>query len=627
MYYEKLCQLGIKLRRRSGQEKTTCPQCSENRRNKRDPCLSVNVTEGTYNCHNCGWKGNVKSHERKDFGRKFQKPSADMLQNAQLNERIVSYFEKRKISEETLKKFFVHGREEFMPQTQKRERCIVFPYLREGEIVNAKYRDGAKNFKMTKDAELIFFGMQTLQGRRCAIITEGEIDALAAYEAGFGQDYEPICDSEGEIVEHELGRWAVLSVPNGASRGNQRLEYLDNCSDWLSIVDEFIIAVDNDQPGNELRDELVRRLGVEKCRVLDWKILESHQTHGNGPKIAPKDLNDVLIWFGKEGLKSLLNASQQIPVDGIYYVDDLFPDMIKNFRAGVQLAPTTRFAEMDEYFRWKKGDINLVIGYANWGKSFFTLQMMLTKSIWDNWKWAVFSPENYPANDFYDDLVEMYVGKWLSDMNEDEYTKACRFIGEHIYFVYPDNDHDINSVHEKFRHLILKKGLDGVLIDPFNQLDHLQKAYQREDQYLSSILKDIKRFALLNQVVYNIIAHPKNPSYNQDRSLPVADMYDIAGGAMFGNKVDQIISYHRPRFHEDKNSPEVEVYIQKLKRKRTGGKLGNFSMTLNWKAKRFFNPITGETSCDPNAALKTKLKAENDFVPQPIWTPNTEIDF
>jgi twinkle protein len=627
MYYEKFGQLGIRLRRRSGQEKTTCPQCSESRRNKKDPCLSVNITEGTFNCHNCGWKGNVKAFERKESVKRYEKPSPEMLKSAELNERLVSYFGGRGISEGTLKKFFIHGREEFMPQTQKKERCVVFPYIRETEIVNAKYRDGAKNFKMTKDAELIFFGMQTLRGRHCAIITEGEVDALSAYEAGFGKDYDAICNEDGEVVEHEMGRWAVLSVPNGASRGNQRLDYLDNCSEWLAAVDEFIIAVDNDQPGRELRDELIRRLGVEKCRTVDWSILESHQTNGNGPKIAPKDLNEVLVHFGSEAVKSLLIASPQIPVDGIYYVDDLLPDMLKSFRGGVQLAPTTRFTEMDEYFRWKKGDINLVIGYANWGKSFFTLQMMLTKSIWDGWKWAVFSPENYPANDFYDDLVEMYAGKWLSDMNEDEYVAACKFIGDHIYFVYPDNDHDINSIHDKFRYLILKKGLDGVLIDPFNQLDHLQKAYQREDQYLSSILKDIKRFALLNQVVYNIIAHPKNPSYNQDRSLPVADMYDIAGGAMFGNKVDQIISYHRPRFHEDKNSPEVEVYIQKLKRKRTGGKLGNYSLTLNWKAKRFSNPITGETSCDPLAAKKIKLKAETDFVPQNMWTSETEIDF
>jgi len=272
--------------------------------------------------------------------------------------------------------------------------------------------------------------------------------------------------------------------------------------------------------------------------------------------------------------------------------------MLDNFRKGVQLAPTTRFNEMDDYFRWKKGDINLVVGYANWGKTFFILQMMLTKSIWDGWRWAVFSPENYPANDFYDDMVEMYVGKWLDKMNEDEYTAAVKFIGEHIYYVYPEDSHDIHSINEKFRYLVLKKGIDGVLVDPFNQLDHIQKAYQREDQYLSEVLKDIKRFALLNNLVYNIVAHPKNPNFSQGRILPVVDMYDIAGGAAWGNKTDQILSYHRPRFHEDKNSPEVEIHLQKVKRKRTGGKLGSFPMTLVWSRKRFAES-NERIPCDP----------------------------
>ena len=171
MYYQQLSDLGIKLRRRSGQEKTSCPQCSESRRNKKDPCLSVNVTEGTYNCHHCGWKGNVKSFSRKETRREFAKPSPEMLKNAELNEKIIRFCENRGISEQTLKRFFVHGKQEWMPQTQKNESCIVFPYLRDGEVVNAKFRDGRKNFRLVKDAELIFFGMQTLKGRHCAIIT------------------------------------------------------------------------------------------------------------------------------------------------------------------------------------------------------------------------------------------------------------------------------------------------------------------------------------------------------------------------------------------------------------------------------------------------------------------------
>ena len=234
---------------------------------------------------------------------------------------------------------------------------------------------------------------------------------------------------------------------------------------------------------------------------------------------------------------------------------------------------------------------------------------MLTKSIWDGWKWAIFSPENFPANDFYDDLIEMYCGKWLNQMSEDEYIDAASFINDHIFYVYPENEHDLVSIHEKFRYLIMKKGVDGVLIDPWNQLDHLQKAYQREDQYLSQALKDVKRFALLNSVSYNIIAHPKTPTYQENKELPIVDMYDLYGGSMWGNKADNILVYHRPQWHVNKTDPSVEVHVQKVKRKRTGGQLGKVEMRLNWSQKRYVELPWEITPCDP---VRAKFEKEKD---------------
>ena len=623
MYYNQLTNLGIRLTKRSGQLKTICPKCSQGRRKKTEPCLSVNISQGNYNCHNCGWGGNVRTFVKREPAKEYKKPSKQEFENAKLRDGTILYFKSRGISEKTLNKFLIHSKEE------NKKPWIVFPYLRDGEIVNAKYRSKDKSFRLVSGAELIFYGMQTLEGRRCAIIVEGEIDALSAYEVGFGQDYEPICNEDGEVVEHDLGRFAVLSVPNGASKGSQRLEYLDNCVDYFQDIEEFVIATDNDEPGMSLRDELIRRLGVEKCRTVDWSILKSHQTNGNGQKIAPKDLNEVLCHFGKDALKSRVLNSKEVPIDGILYLDEIFPSMLENFRNGITMGETTRFGEMDKFFRWKKGDINICTGYANAGKSTFMLQLMLTKSIWDGWKWAVFSPENYPANDFYNDLIEMYLGKWLDKCTEEEYVKACEFVGNHIFFVYPENEHDLESVHEKFRHLILKKGLDGVMIDPFNQLDKATKAYERDDQYLSTSLKDVKRFALLNGICYNIIAHPKSPSYREDKSLPVADMYDLAGGAMWGNKSDNMISYYRPRFHEDKSSREVEIHIQKIKRKRTGGQLGYFELYLDWKTKRFCgkNEIP---YCDPVIAKKVTSSHNPDNITQAEisnqWLPYKDND-
>ena len=577
--------------------------------------LEDNILTG--NCHNCGWKGNVRAFERKRDTKKYEKPPQDVLRNIELKSKIIDWFKQRGISEKTLNKFLIFSKEEFMPQSSEKESCVCFPYLRDGEIVNIKYRSGLKHFKMHKDAELIFFNLPSISERKSCIITEGEIDCMSLFECGFGVDKE--ISEEGEWTNEFFSKYAVLSVPNGASKGNQKLEYLDNCSDWLIGLDEIIIATDGDEPGKSLADELIRRIGVERCRIVSYPI-EEVVPLDNGLKRRCKDFNEVLCYIGESSVISCIKNSEQIPVDGIYYVEDIFPSMLDNFRRGVQLSPPTRFAEMDEYFRWKKGEINMFVGYGNHGKSFFVLQLMLTKSIWDGWRWAIFSPENYPANDFYDDLIEMYTGKWLDKMTEDEYSQAAHFLSEHIFYVYPDDGHDIHSINEKFRYLVLKKGIDGVLVDPLNQLDHLQKPYQREDQYLSELYKDIKRFALLNNVSYNIIAHPKNPTYNSDKSLPVVDMYDIAGGAMSGNKMDNIISYHRPRFHEDKNSPEVQVYIQKLKRKRTGGKLGDFPMVLVWSKKRYSNPVTGEMPCDPNFAKYEKAQITEN-VDRNLWLP------
>lgn len=615
MYYDRLYDLGIKLTRRGGSEKTKCPQCSDSRKNKSDRPLSVNITTGEYNCHNCGWKGNVRVMERKQQQKVYERPSQDILKSIELKDKTRDWFLRRAISEKTLDKFMIFSREEWMPQTSAKENCICFPYFRDGSLVNIKFRTARKEFKMVKDAELIFYNIQTIGERRKVIITEGEIDCISLYEAGFGVD--AVADeASGEVINREFSDWTSVSVPNGASKGSQRLDYLDNCSDWFIGLHEIVIATDNDEAGIALKDELIRRLGVERCLTISYPMEEVVPVN-NGLKRRCKDMNEVLMYLGKEVVANVIKNAQAIPVDGVYYLEDIFPSMLENFKKGIQLAPTTRFTDMDDFFRWKKGELNLFVGYGNHGKTFFALQLMLTKSIWDGWRWAIFSPENYPANDFYDDLVEMYVGKWLNNMSEQEYTDACHFIGEHIFYVYPDNEHDVNSINERFRHLVLKKGLDGVMIDPFNQLDHNQKAFQREDQYLSEVFKDLKRFALLNNVCYNIIAHPKNPSYNQDKSLPIVDMYDIAGGAAWGNKMDNIISYYRPNFHVDKNDPNVQVYIQKLKRKRTGGKLGDFPIVLDWGKKRYKDPLTGEMPCDPElaAGVEKRMGGNSTWLP------------
>lgn len=621
MYYDKLHELGIKLTKRRGSEKVQCPRCYDGRKNKNRKDLSVNIDTGEYNCHNhpCDFKGNVRVFEKIKENRVFTKVDQSIVnKNTKRKKAVVDWFANRSISEKTLERFMIFSRDnEYFPQTpDKKSTAICFPYFKEGSLVNIKFRDASKNFKMVAGAELSLFGLQFLEGKKHMIIVEGEVDALSVFECL--REVTGTVDKEtGEIKEGEsmaafFSKWCVVSVPNGASQGNQKLEYLDNCFEQLVDIHEFIIWTDNDVAGNELKEELTRRLGIEKCRLVNHPTAEVVPLE-NGLKRKCKDANEVKKYMGVDKVLEILQFSDFVPVEGIYYLHDLYPRMLERFRSGLKMGDTTRMGhELDSLLRWKKGNLNVGVGYGNWGKTTFQNQMELTKSIYDGWKWAVFCPENYPADDFYDDLVEPFVGKSLSVMTDEEYSFACRFIQDHFFYVYPEDEHDLFTIHERFRHLILKKGVDGVRIDPYNQLDKEKSQYgMTVEERVSIDLKKAKRFALHNGVVYTILAHPKNPKYNEDKSLPIVDMYDVSGGAQWGNKTDDMWSLYKPNHHIDKEDGTTQIITQKIKRKRTGGRLGMAEFYFNQKTKRY-ETISGDVYCDPERAEYYKGLADAD---------------
>ncbi len=67
-----------------------------------------------------------------------------------------------------------------MPQTGKPENTIQFNYIIGDELINVKYRDGRKNFKLYKGTEKVFYNINSIIGYDNCIITEGEMDVLAS---------------------------------------------------------------------------------------------------------------------------------------------------------------------------------------------------------------------------------------------------------------------------------------------------------------------------------------------------------------------------------------------------------------------------------------------------------------
>lgn len=88
--HQLLERLGIDVRKIKTSGKTICPNCSHTRKNKKDPCLSVNVITGVYNCHNnCGFSGGVaNTYEKRD--KEYARPT--FVNTTELREVTVNYF-------------------------------------------------------------------------------------------------------------------------------------------------------------------------------------------------------------------------------------------------------------------------------------------------------------------------------------------------------------------------------------------------------------------------------------------------------------------------------------------------------------------------------------------------------
>lgn len=556
-------QYGLNFKDDAGAtQKIHCPKCHDTRKNKTDKSLSVNLSDRVFKCHHCGWSGRLDGWKVEE---NYTMPSKTGW--SKYGNEAQAWLFSRGFTIDTIAKNKIIEKKVFNPELKKNVIFIGYPYFEPGvkDPVNIKWRSiEDKAFMQEKNAKPTMYNLPFWCDEESVIIVEGENDVLAFNEVGF---------------------WNCTTTNGGAINENDKnvdgkLASFHNCFQFIENKKTVYIGTDNDAPGRRLRDELIKRIGAEKCRIINF------------PE-GCKDANETLLKHGKETLIAAVSDSKEIPVSGIFYLSDSMDAMVDNFHSGIRMGDYTYFGDFDNMFRWKKGQINLWIGYMNYGKTSFFMQLAITKSIIDGWKWAIFSPENYPATDFYDDLIEMYVGKNVHDlyhnkMSIGEYLNACDFLNKHFIFIYPEENHTIETLHQKFSFLLGKHGIDGVLIDPYNQVEKLHDSKMMSEE-ISVFMSTCKRFCVQNDITYNIIVHPKLPTKNADGSIPPADVYDISGGAMWGNKADNIISYHRPNWHKDKTDKSVSIHTQKIKRKRTGGSVGEvFECCFEMSSSRYF---------------------------------------
>lgn len=550
---------GIELRHGAvGEVKTQCPKCSASRKKRRYPCLSVSVDKGVWNCWHCGWGGGLKQGEWQPprIEKLWRKP--DYIAQAEaIPQDVAAWFAERGITPEVLRRNQVAKGVRYFPQVEEERPCILFPYLRGSEVVNIKSRTRDKLFRMEAGCERVLYGLNDIG--ETLIWVEGEIDKLSMEVAGFV---------------------SCVSVPDGAPTPDTRnyatkFDWLD-CPE-LGKAQAHIIAVDTDAPGQRLQEELCRRLGKENCAIVTWPD-------------GCKDANDVLLKLGADALIEAIRTAQPPRIDGAFDASDFADLLMARYRHGAQRGTETGWGIVDELYTVMPGEWTLVTGIPGHGKSEWIDALNVNLARNHGWSFACFSPENQPVEYHIQKLAEKYIGKPMEPgptprMSESELDMATTWIRDHFVFLLPENP-DIDVLLDLGRQLVARNGIRGLVIDPWNEVDHVRPKELSETEYISKCLTKIRKFARANDVHVWVVAHPTKLQKDLDKKYPVPTPYDVAGSAHWRNKADNCISVWRDL---GARTQDVEIHVQKV-RKKIVGRVGMATLKYEMVTGRYFEP-------------------------------------
>jgi twinkle protein len=515
-----------------GKSQGICPLCSHDRKpkNQKDKCASYDWERGLGTCHNCNKTFQLHTFNRKGKAEKVYVKPTQPEEQSTVNDKVAEWFASRGISRSTLYELGVTDGDEYMPQTGKVEHAIQFNYFVGDQLVNVKYRDGRKNFKLYKGAEKVFYNINSIVGYEYCVIVEGEMDVLALHEAGITN---------------------AVSVPNGATLNTNNLEYLDNTIDYFLDQEKIIIAVDSDEAGQALQQELIRRLGTEVCYIATFDDC--------------KDANEYLIKYGKEKLTGRITAATPVPLENVTTFRDIEGDVTDFVRNGFKPGYQVGLRDFDSIFSTYTGQFITVTGIPSSGKSDFVDQMCVGYNQLYGWKTAFASPENQPTFLHAHKLMRKIWGGMPSeaDINGEKWNSIADLCNSSFYHIDMEK-YTIEHVLKKGAELVKRKGIKCLVIDPYNKVRSVKPSTD-VNQYTLDYLEQIDVFAKKYDVLVIVVAHPTKMYKDGNGKIEEPTMYNIKGG---GEWYDA--SYHGLLVHRDYDAQTVKVKVLKVKFQNLG---------------------------------------------------------
>ena len=381
------------------------------------------------------------------------------------------------------------------------------PYAAKFRGVEKKKRDGSANFRSSQGIPRGLYNADALfQDQNLPIvITEGEIDTLSVMQSGFLR---------------------TVSLPDGWTEQGNKTEALVEAEDQLRNSPFVVVAGDNDAAGESLPRTVANLLSGHDVRYVEW------------PQ-GCKDANDTLVQFGEGAVAKAITEAKRIdPPGGVISGFSDLPPMSKQrvLRIGHEL--------FDKVIALEVGEISVWTGLPNMGKSTLTLWAAdeISKNEGIRSGLIGFETHSYRVRD---QLCRAATGKSWGSAPEHVKGRLLSALDARWRLVHTSADyqHHLGWLESMVKTLAIRDRCKLIIIDPWNELEHLPEKGESMTNYINFAIKTIRGWAKLLEVHICIVAHPAKMRTDGKPRAPTG--YDIADSAAFFNKPGLGITVHQ----------------------------------------------------------------------------------
>lgn len=414
--------------------------------------------------------------------------------------------------------------------SQQREDVIAFPYRRDGRVHAWKYRTINKRFWSTEGQTRGLFNADDLRHLpdHPIVLTEGEIDCLSVIQAGFDR---------------------AVSLPDGwTTEGNKR-DCLVEAEEALRRSPFVIVAGDTDEAGESLPRAVAQ-------------VLQGHDVRFCSYPDGCKDANDVLVKHGEGVLAACLHAAKRIdPPGGMITAFSDLPPLSERRVLRTGMKP------VDWAVAMQLGALSVWTGIPGHGKSTFLVWALEKLSINESVRVGLLAFETHP-HDIRDQLSLIRSGREFCDLPDSMRGDFLRSVDERFRLVHvkfeDDQEQHLKWLEEIIYALAVRDGCKVVVIDPWNELEHMPLPGENMTQYINFATKFLRQIAEKLEIHIALVAHPKK--INSEGKLRAPTGYDVADSAAFFNKPSLGVTVHQDQNEE--GEPVVDLHVWKVRNTR-----------------------------------------------------------